>query len=102
MEGTKGRTYDVKIMSKRQIRCTIAELIEEFNNDVTKFTKHVFTTTYQFKSLKTLREKVTKHEAYIVIDFSQNYNCKYGREIHAAHVGGSKRQISLHSGGFYF
>ena len=97
MKVPKGRTYNVKIMYKRQIRCTVAELIEEFNNDVTKFTKHVFTKTSQFNAFKILQEKIKKDEAYIVIDFSQNYNCKYGREIHGAHFGGSKKQIWVNS-----
>lgn len=101
-KGAKGRTYDVKIMSKHLIRCTVADLIIEFNNDVIKFSKHLFTTTSQFKSLNTLKAKIKKDEIYIVIDFSQNYNCKYGREIHAAHFGASKKQISVHSGGFYY
>uniref|UniRef100_A0A6P7GCH1 Uncharacterized protein LOC114340520 n=1 Tax=Diabrotica virgifera virgifera TaxID=50390 RepID=A0A6P7GCH1_DIAVI len=31
------------------------------------------------------------------MDFSENYICKYGREIQSAHFGGSKPQISLHT-----
>ncbi|VEN40097.1 unnamed protein product [Callosobruchus maculatus] len=36
-------------------------------------------------------------EVLIHMDFSENYNCKYGREIQSAHFGASKPQISLHT-----
>lgn len=35
------------------------------------------------------------------MDFSQNYECKYSCEIQAAHFGGSKTQITLHTGMLY-
>lgn len=38
----------------------------------------------------------------MIIDFSQNFLCKYAKEVHATHFGGSKNQISLQTGGFYF
>lgn len=89
-------------MSKHQIKCTVNELIEDFNKDLEKFTKHVFSTTSQFKSLKTLKENLQKNEVYLTADFSQSYNCQCGREIQGAHFGASKKLISIHSRGFYF
>lgn len=37
----------------------------------------------------------------IHIDFSENYNCKYGSEIQSMRFGSSKQQISLHTGVAY-
>lgn len=37
-----------------------------------------------------------------MIDFSQNYICKYDNEIQSAHFGASTKQISLHTGAFYY
>ena len=39
---------------------------------------------------------------YCVLYFSQNYNCKYHREIQSVHFGASKNQISLQTGAFYY
>ena len=38
----------------------------------------------------------------IVIDFSENYYCKYSAEIQSVHFGASKKQISLHTGVFFY
>ncbi|CAH1102117.1 unnamed protein product [Psylliodes chrysocephalus] len=36
------------------------------------------------------------------MDFSENYQCKYNREIQSAHFGGAKPQISLHTVVWYY
>lgn len=60
------------------------------------FMKHVFNIRHQFhnfhQSLKNLRE----NEFVVVVDFSENYNCKYFEEIQAHHFN-SRNQISLHT-----
>lgn len=89
-------------MSKHLIRCTLDELIEIFNDDIKKFTTHVFTTTSQFQSLNKLKENLERNQVYVVNGFSQNYNCKCSREIAGAYFGASKKQVSLHTGGFYY
>ena len=37
----------------------------------------------------------------VQIDFSENFSCKYDREVQSAHFGGSKGQVSLHTGILY-
>lgn len=37
----------------------------------------------------------------IHVDFSENYGCKYSREIQAVHFGGNRLQITLHTGVLY-
>ncbi|KAJ8678741.1 hypothetical protein QAD02_014528 [Eretmocerus hayati] len=41
-------------------------------------------------------------QAQLVIDFSQNYIGKRDKEIHDAHFGASQKQLSLHTGVFYY
>ena len=42
------------------------------------------------------------NEAYILVDFSENYVCKYSKEVQSVHFGASKAQISLHTGVLYY
>lgn len=41
-------------------------------------------------------------EVLIHVDFSQNYECKYTREIQSMHFGGSRDQVTMHTGVMYF
>lgn len=101
-KGAKDRDYEVKVMSKHKILCTLTELIEEFNKELEKYSRHVFSTTVQHKSLDALKKKIEKNEGYVIVDFSQSYNCKSAKEIQGTHFGASRKQISLHTGGFYY
>lgn len=100
--GAKGKTYAVTLTERRKIICTIGELIQQINSTIPKFFEHFFVTNHQFQELKRMKENIGMDEVYIIVDFSQNYICKYNEETQAAHFGASKKQISLHTGGFYF
>lgn len=41
-------------------------------------------------------------EIFLHIDFTENYMCKYNREIQSAHFGGSKPQVTIHTCVVYF
>lgn len=100
--GAKGKMYSVTLTRRRNIICSVADLIKNINNLVPKFFEHIFVTNHQFKEMRVIRENVAFAEAYMVIDFSQNYVCKYSEEIQSTHFGASKKQITLHTGGFYY
>ncbi|KAG6450632.1 hypothetical protein O3G_MSEX006706 [Manduca sexta] len=46
-------------------------------------------------------ENLNPSECAILIDFSENYDCKLSEEIQALHFGGSKNSITLHTGMIY-
>lgn len=56
---------------------------------------------HQYKALRTLRENSKDSEVVIHIDFSENYNCKYDKEMQSVHFGASQIQITLHTGLVY-
>ena len=85
----------------KKIDSTLQELIHLFNNSLKSFQKHYFITHHQNKILTSLKNNISSDEAYIVLDFSQNYNAKYHEEIQAVHFGASKKQISLQTGVIY-
>ena len=63
-----------------------------------RFGKHTYNIMHQYREIRKKRITMKKDEAMVHIDFSENYGCKYGSEVQSAHFGGSKRQVSLHTG----
>ena len=63
--------------------------------------KRQFNITHQYESCKTIREEMSKDEAMLHIDFSENYVTKYADEPQSAHFGASHSQITLHTGILY-
>lgn len=99
--GAKGLMYDVKITSKQMIHCTLSQLVLKFNQMIPKFLVHEFRVHHQLSAMETIQNNMGDNDAYVLIDFSQNWICKYAEEIQSVHFGASQRQISLQTGGFY-
>ncbi|XP_054257994.1 uncharacterized protein LOC128982935 [Macrosteles quadrilineatus] len=57
---------------------------------------------HQFQSLKSLKNSISEHESIIIIDFSENYETKYSKEVQSVHFGGSKTQVSIQTGVCFF
>lgn len=81
----------------KAIKCSLNELIEKINKNSAAYLKHVYDTGHQHKSIDIIKN----NEAFVVIDFSENYVSKYASEIQSAHIGASKKQVSLHTGAFF-
>lgn len=101
-KGSKGLTYNVKVTLKEAIKCNINELVALLNTQTPLYLKHVYDTSHQLKLAKSLQQTLDKDEVFIVIDFSENYLCKYASEVQSVHFGASKKQISLHTGAFFY
>lgn len=99
--GANNEIYKVKITSKKIINCIVSLLVSTFNSMVPKYLAHVYRNDHQFKTMTAMKDNLSEDAAYVLIDFSQNFIAKYSSEIHSAHFGASKVQISLQTGGFY-
>ena len=63
--------------------CTISELISHFNNVLLKHLKYTFITNHQFQFIREIKILQPKMKLLsMVLEFSQNYKCKYIKEIH--------------------
>lgn len=62
---------------------------------------HVYNIGHQFNRLSTLKERMEEDEAVVHVDYSENYTCKWHREIKDAHFGGSLQQVTSHTGVIY-
>jgi len=48
-----------------------------------------------------IKLQLAANEIMILVDFSENYGCKYSEEVQSAHFGASKGQVTLHTGVLY-
>jgi len=91
----------VKITVKKTMEDTQDNLVELFHTLLHKFKRHTFNINQQYSYCRELKKNLSKEEAVIHIDFSENYTCKYSSEIQAVHFGSSHQQATLHTGVLY-
>lgn len=99
--GAKGTMYHVKVTIKKLFASNCQSFQKEFQDQIPNYLKHIYDTAYQHRFLANLRKNLRKNEVLFVMDFSQNYLCKYASEVQSVHFGASKRQIALHTGAFF-
>nr|CAI5864957.1 unnamed protein product [Callosobruchus analis] len=59
---------------------------------------HNYNIKVQYQSYTNAVDGLKENEIVLHIDFSENYCCKYFEEIQSHHFGGSRRQVTLHTG----
>ncbi|CAH1114447.1 unnamed protein product [Psylliodes chrysocephalus] len=82
---------------KEPVTFSASELVTKLKNDLPKYMLHMRNIIHQYKVINDVKNNLADNEILIHMDFSENYNCKYGEEIQSAHFGGSKPQVSLHT-----
>ena len=68
----------VNITSKEADYGSLQVLLDDVDEDLPRVAKHNFNIRHRYRSLKRLREDPSSYELMLHIDFSENYNCKYG------------------------
>ncbi|KAJ8875480.1 hypothetical protein PR048_023375, partial [Dryococelus australis] len=56
-----------------------------------------FMSNHQCEEISQLKKNILQNEVLVHVDFSENYTCKYSKEIQSAHFGGSKPQVTIHT-----
>ena len=59
---------------------------------------HVVRFRHQFRVVKEFKGNMTPSDIVFHVDFSENYQGQYHREIQSAYYGASKEQVTLHTG----
>jgi hypothetical protein len=93
--------YITSITERQEEQGTIQTLIEDFQASLKKTCRHLYNIKHQYIALRNLRENMDDNEVIVHIDFSENYSCKYDKEIQSVHFGPSQTQITLHTGVVY-
>lgn len=89
------------VTKKVKITGTVQELIGEYEKQFPLFKKHFFNFQEQQRQYRMCVENLKPYECAILVDFSENYDCKLSEEVQALHFGGSKNSITLHTGMIY-
>lgn len=63
--------------------------------------KHIYNIKVQYKSYRAAIDNLKNNEIVLHVDFSENYNCKHFEEVQSHHFGGSRKQVTLHTGVMY-
>ena len=95
-------TVTVSSTVKEEETGTLGHLVDEFQENLKKFNYHFFYIAHQYRALKMLKENMRDYKIIIHIDFSENFNCKYEKEVQSVHFGASQHTISLHTGLIYY
>lgn len=98
----KNRKIITKKYRKEKCEGLLSDLLVRFEKDVILFKKHIFNIKSQYRSFRHCLANLKCNEVALIVDFSENYLCKYGSEIQAHHYGGSRNQIALHTGVVYY
>lgn len=87
---------------KEEFFNTKKEFIEIFKKSLFQYMMHLRNIVHQYRAVKEIKEGLTNEAILIHMDFSENYNCKYGAEPQAVHFGSSRMSITLHTGIMYY
>lgn len=80
---------------------TVAELADKFKEALVTLRKHIYNIKIQYRSYREAIDDLKSDEAVLHVDFSENYSCKHFEEIQSHHFGGSRKQVTLHTGVMY-
>lgn len=97
-ESSEDKTTAVSVTLKEEQQCSLSALIDDFQGQIAKIARHLFNIKHQYKALRTLMENSKDSEVVIHIGFSENFNCKYDKEIQSVHFWASQILITLHTG----
>ncbi|KAJ8720534.1 hypothetical protein PYW08_005999 [Mythimna loreyi] len=97
----KDVTKITKKMVKQKKTDTLQSLLASFKEELYNMKRHSFNITHQYKEYRRCIETLDERSVLIHIDFSENYLCKFGKEIQSMHFGASKQQFTLHTGLLY-
>ena len=72
---------------------TTEELVTGTEKLLPAYMSHVYNVGHQYASMHEIKLQLAANEIMILIDFSENYRCKYSEEVQSAHFGASKAQV---------
>ena len=91
----------IRKTQKLMVEGSVDELKACFRKALSDMKPHEFRVVHQFKVLHGKKNDLKANEAYLHIDFAENWTAKSLDEIQSAHFGASLRQIILHTGILY-
>ncbi|XP_060798234.1 uncharacterized protein LOC132900231 [Neoarius graeffei] len=72
----------VKITVKENLHTSQENLVEMFHSLLHRFRRYLFNIKQQYAHCRELKRHMPMDECLIHIDFSENFTCRYGAEVH--------------------
>ncbi|CAH1114427.1 unnamed protein product [Psylliodes chrysocephalus] len=69
---------------KKDVICNKEKMMEALQRDLPKCMQHIANIRHQYQFINTLKDLLEKEDVFVHMDFSENYQCKYNREIQSA------------------
>lgn len=98
----KGQEKVCQKTKKEMFESTKGSLVGILDKTIKPFMNHINNIRHQFDQIKLIKKNLKPVEIMFHIDFSENFQTKYNREVQSAHFGGSKEQLSLHTVVVYY
>ncbi|CAB3234211.1 unnamed protein product [Arctia plantaginis] len=90
------------ITEKIKITNSPLNIIKKLECDLKPFMNHCANIVNQSLALRNTKDNLKTYECVLHIDFSENYNTKFGTEIQSMHFGGNRKQLTLHTAVLYY
>ena len=97
-----GAPIVVKVTAKEKVACTTDEMFSFLVKELPGFKEHEYRMNHQENIRTEMKASLLSNEGIMVIDFSENYSCKYSAETQSVHFGASRQQVTMHTGVLYF
>jgi hypothetical protein len=79
---------------------TLCNFFATFVSALEPHSEHVFRAAWQYDQFRENVNNISEGEIVMAMDFSENYTCRYGREIQSVHW--NQKQITLHPMMLYY
>ena len=96
-----GGEKKVRKHKKLKKEILLSALVQKFVDCLPDLSSHTWRLRNQLSHFKECREQCNEKSASFVVDFSENYQCRYHRATQASHFGASMNQATLHTGCAY-
>ena len=94
----KNESKNIVVTVKEKQNGTIGELVDQYKEAFVVFKKHTYILENQHSHYSNIRKNIKENEVVIHVDFAENYTSQLSTEVQSMHFGGSKNQITLHTG----
>ena len=86
---------------KQRCEGSSEHLFDDFEKEMkAKVCKHLFNIHHQYTQLQSLHRSLREEEAIVHVDYAENWQCKYAKEVQQVHFA-SHRQTTLHNAVVY-
>ncbi|MEQ2192908.1 hypothetical protein XENOCAPTIV_019549 [Xenoophorus captivus] len=99
-----GKTETITVSKPIKQRCedSAEHPLDDFEKEMKeKVCKHLFNIQHQYTQLQSLHRSLKEDGAILHIDYAENLQCKYSKEVQQVHFGASHRQTTLHNAVLY-